>query len=154
MKERKLLFSLSKDKGDFRVQPYKGTGNGGQKKNKTVSACRIYHDASGAVAQSEEERSFFQNRKIAFKRLLNTEKFKQWYKIETAKKLGRFVDIEEYVEDQIQSENIKVEMKVNGKWEEYYVNEYMKEERSINNAISTLKGLKDKSVQEMYEKLK
>jgi protein subunit release factor B len=116
MKERKLLFSLSKDKGDFRVQPYRGTGNGGQKKNKTMSACRIYHDASGTVVQSEEERSFFQNRKIAFKRLLNTEKFKQWHKIETAKKLGRFVDIEEYVEDQMRPEHIKVEEKIDGKW--------------------------------------
>ncbi len=49
MKNKELLFSLSKAKGDFIVQPFKGSGKGGQKRNKTMSACRIIHPESGAL---------------------------------------------------------------------------------------------------------
>lgn len=116
MSERKLLFSLSKNKGDFRIQAYRGTGNGGQKKNKTFNACRIWHDASGAMTQCEEQRSFEQNKKRAFEKLLETEEFKKWHKIETAKKLGLFKDIDEYVNDQMDLKNLKIETQVDGKW--------------------------------------
>jgi protein subunit release factor B len=116
MEEKKLLFSLSKAKGDFRVQPYKGSGNGGQKKNKTMSACRIYHDASGAVAQSEEERSFFQNRKIAFKRLIESDIFQKWHKVQAATIMGAFAGIEDEVNRDMRSKNLKVEILQDGKW--------------------------------------
>ena len=72
---RTLLFSLSKDKKDFIVQPFKGSGKGGQKRNKTMSACRIFHPASGAISECEEERSFEQNKQRAFQRLMNKKKF-------------------------------------------------------------------------------
>ena len=51
---RELIMSLSKDKGDFVVTPFKGSGKGGQKRNKTMSACRITHPASGAVSECQE----------------------------------------------------------------------------------------------------
>ena len=72
---RTLLFSLSKDKKDFIVQLFKGSGKGGQKRNKTSNACRIFHPASGAISECQEERSFEQNKQRAFQRLIEKPKF-------------------------------------------------------------------------------
>jgi len=116
MSEKELLFSLSKSKGDFIVTPFKGSGKGGQKRNKTMSCCRISHPESGAVAECQDERSFEQNKKIAFKRLINKPEFVQWHKLETARQMGRIADIEQEVEREMN--NVKVEVMVDGKWVE------------------------------------
>lgn len=114
--EKELLFSLSKSKGDFIVQPFKGSGKGGQKRNKTMSACRIIHPASGTISECQEERSFEQNKQKAFKRLLEKPKFKTWYKIEVAKRLGQIKDIEQEVEKAMSPDNLKIEILENNKW--------------------------------------
>lgn len=113
---KKLLFSLSKSKGDFIVQPFKGSGKGGQKRNKTMSCCRITHPASGAISECQEERSFEQNKKKAFRRLLEKEEFKKWHKLECAKQLGQIGIIEDEVSREMK--NIKVEVFKDGKWTE------------------------------------
>lgn len=56
-------------KSDLRIDYYRGTGKGGQHKNKTDSACRITHLPTGIVAQAEDERDQRRNKKIAFRRL-------------------------------------------------------------------------------------
>lgn len=112
----KLLFTQSKDKGDFIMQPFKGSGKGGQKRNKTMSACRIIHPKSGAVSECQEERSFVQNRKKAFKRLLETKEYKGWQEKEIARHLGKFASIEDDVEREMK--NIKIEKYENEKWVE------------------------------------
>ena len=116
MQEKQLLFSLSKDKGDFIVEAFRAGGKGGQKQDKTSSACRIKHPASGTIAESREERSFFQNRKIAFKRLTETKEFQQWYKIEVSRRTGQLALIEDEVNRQMQDKYIKVEFLEDGKW--------------------------------------
>lgn len=116
MSERQFLFSLSKAKGDFIVQPFKGSGKGGQKRNKTMSCCRITHPASGAVSECQEERSYEQNKKKAFVRLIEKPEFKQWHKLEYARRMGTLASIDEQVEQEMK--NIKVEIFQNGKWEE------------------------------------
>lgn len=113
-KPRKLLFSLSKAKGDFVVTPYKGSGKGGQKRNKTMSCCRISHPASGAVAECCDERSFEANKKKAFKRLLEKPDFVSWHKIATAKHMGRIAGVEEWVEKEMKK--VKVEVIKDGNW--------------------------------------
>ena len=112
MNENKtLLFSLSKDKKDFIVQPFKGSGKGGQKRNKTMSACRIIHPASGAISECQEERSFEQNKQRAFERLLEKPTFKAWLETETAKATGIIDRVERRVEEEMRSNNILVEVK-------------------------------------------
>lgn len=54
---------------DLRIDYYRGSGNGGQKKQKTSSACRIVHIPTGLMACAEDSRSQTQNRKNAFRRL-------------------------------------------------------------------------------------
>lgn len=114
--EKQLLFSLSKAKGDFVVQPFKGSGKGGQKRNKTMSCCRIIHPKSGAVSECQEERSYEQNKKRAFRRLIEGEAFQKWHKIETAKSLGKLANIDDEVNEAMQVKNLKIEMMTDGKW--------------------------------------
>lgn len=116
-KDKTLLFSLSKDQKDFIVQPFKGSGKGGQKRNKTMSACRIIHPASGTVSECQEERSFEQNKQKAFERLMEKSEFKNWLEIEKARATGMLYNVERNVEEQMRDSNIRVEVKdENGNW--------------------------------------
>lgn len=114
-----MLFSLSKDNGDFIIEAYKGSGKGGQHRNKTMSGCRIKHPASGAIVESCRERSFYQNRKIAFRKLVDSDQFKRWFKYECARRSGSIADAEEYAEREINNPtHLKIEVQENGKWKE------------------------------------
>ena len=108
---RTLLFSLSKDKKDFIVQPFKGSGKGGQKRNKTSNACRIFHPASGSISECEEERSFEQNKRRACSRLIEKPKFQAWLELEKARATGMLANIEQKVEEEMRPSNILVEVK-------------------------------------------
>ncbi len=72
MKEKILSVTLK----DCDVQTKRGTGKGGQNRNKRDTAVRIVHRASGAVGESQEERSQLQNKRRAFRRMAESEKFK------------------------------------------------------------------------------
>ena len=65
MKEK--LFSVTLK--DCDVIPYRGSGSGGQKRNKTFSAIRVVHRESGAVGECENHREQIQNKREAFKRM-------------------------------------------------------------------------------------
>jgi hypothetical protein len=51
------------------VDTYRASGPGGQKRNKTSSAVRLRHPASGLIVIAEESRSQHENRARALKRL-------------------------------------------------------------------------------------
>jgi protein subunit release factor B len=112
MKQRELLFSITKDQ--FRIDTFRSGGKGGQHQNKTESGIRITHLESGAVGESRAERSQLQNKKLAFKRLCESKKFKAWLRIESAKRSGLLDDIERQVESEMG--HIKIEIRENGKW--------------------------------------
>lgn len=76
MSGKELLFSVTKK--DLIIEPYKGSGKGGQHRNKTMSCVRITHPPSGAVAVGTEHREQLRNKKLAFKRLTEHPKFKMW----------------------------------------------------------------------------
>lgn len=56
-------------KADLRIEYFRGSGKGGQNRNKRDTACRITHKETGLSATAEEHKSQGQNRKAAFKRL-------------------------------------------------------------------------------------
>jgi len=70
----KHLFSLTKK--NFEIQTFRSGGPGGQHQNKTSSGVRIIHKESGAVGESREHKSQLQNKKAAFTRLTESDKFK------------------------------------------------------------------------------
>ena len=115
MRKRENIFSLTKK--DFRWDYYKGSGAGGQKRNKTENCCRCTHPDSGAVGKSEEGRSKEKNRKMAFRRMAETIEFQQWVKIEACRKTGIIDQIKTNIERELLHDT-KVEVRVNGKWTE------------------------------------
>ena len=110
---KELLFSLTKK--DFRIDTFRGSGKGGQKRNKTESAVRITHIESGAAGQSDDSRNQHDNKRIAFRRMYETDKFQKWFKVEVARRSGVVKQAEEKVEYEM-AHNCRVEVKENGKW--------------------------------------
>lgn len=84
MSEREPLFSVTRSDFDWHTQ--RGRGAGGQHRNKTDSAVRCVHRASGAVGYAEDDRSQHQNRKLAWKRCIETPVFQAWLKKEIARR--------------------------------------------------------------------
>jgi len=105
---------LTLTKKDFRIDTFRSGGKGGQNQNKRDTGVRITHIETGISAESREERSQAQNKKIAFKRLCDNPKFKSWLKIESmyAK------EIKQKVDESMNSENLKIEIFEEGEWHE------------------------------------
>lgn len=86
-RNKKRLFSVTKR--DLERSVYKGSGPGGQKKQKTSSGVRFVHRPSGAVGEACDTRSQPQNEKLAFQRLAKSTKFQAWLKLETDCHMGK-----------------------------------------------------------------
>jgi protein subunit release factor A len=56
-------------KADLRIEFYRGSGPGGQHRNKKDTACRITHIPTGIAATAQEFKSQKQNKEAAFRRL-------------------------------------------------------------------------------------
>jgi peptide chain release factor 1 len=112
---------LSLTAKDFRWEYYRGSGNGGQNKNKTDNCCRCTHPPTGVMAYSEDGRSKEHNRKEAFKKVTQNAVFKKWLKIETMRRMGKLHDIEEKVESELRNRT-RLEVKEEGKWAEKPIN--------------------------------
>jgi protein subunit release factor B len=101
---------------DCRVDTFRGTGPGGQKRNKTESGVRITHEPSGAVGVSDKTRSQHQNRSDAFRKMVTSAEFQKWLRIETARRTGRLKDIDTAVDAAMHQDNLLIEGKDEGKW--------------------------------------
>ena len=111
---KELLFSVTAADCDW--QYLRGTGPGGQKRNKTESKVRCVHRASGAVGESDLTRSQHENKRIAFVKMAATKEFKLWHKLETARRMGDQLSIEEKVDNAMNDANLKLEGRVDGRW--------------------------------------
>lgn len=112
MVSKEIIFSITEKDFDFSYT--KGSGKGGQKKNKTSSAVHCKHRDSNAHGYAEDTRSQHQNKILAFKRCIEKPEFKRWHKIETARRTGALERAKEEAERQMSF--IKVEVKQDGKW--------------------------------------
>lgn len=73
---------------------YRGSGKGGQNRNKNDTAVRCSHKPSGAVGTAEEHKEQKQNKRVAFKRMAESKEFQSWLKLKIEAGLGN-IDIEE-----------------------------------------------------------
>lgn len=113
MTERKLVLSVSLK--DCDVETKRGSGAGGQNRNKRDTAVKIIHRASGAIGESQEERSQLQNKRTAFKRMAQTPKFQAWLK----RQMGHVTLAEIQVSEEMRPRNIRIEIKdKDGEWVE------------------------------------
>lgn len=111
---KELAFSVTL--ADCRVDTFRSGGKGGQNQNKRDTGVRVTHTESGAVGESREERSQLQNKKRAFRKMVETPQFKWWVslklrEIETGKTL------EARVQEDMKPENIRTEIRVAGRWQ-------------------------------------
>lgn len=107
MKEKKLLFSVTKK--DLEIQTFRSGGKGGQHQNKTDSGVRIIHRDSGAVGESREFKSQHQNKVAAFRRMAESPQFQMWRRKKAREIIDREDKIEKQVEEAIKEENLKIE---------------------------------------------
>ena len=113
---RELFFSVTAKDCEWNYT--KGTGAGGQKRNKTSSAVHCLHPPSGARGYSESSRSQHDNKQDAFLKMTQTKEFKDWIHMEGLKMSGRLAQIESEVERQMQPSKLKIEVKEDGAWKD------------------------------------
>jgi len=114
---KELLFSITAR--DFRIAFFRSGGPGGQNQNKRDTGVRITHPASGAVGEARDQRSQAQNKRSAFRRLIETETFQAWLRIETARAMLTNEErraIEEKVEQWMTPEHLRVEYFHEDRW--------------------------------------
>ena len=110
---KEILFSVTAN--DCEWSYTKGTGSGGQKKNKTSSAVHCMHRPSGAHGYSEASRSQLDNKREAFVKMANSKEFKEWHKMETMRRNGQMAVIDAIVEREIKKIKIEVHDE-QGRW--------------------------------------
>lgn len=119
MNDKQLLFSVTANDCDWSYT--RGTGNGGQKKNKTSSAVHCSHRPSGAHGYSEASRSQLDNRRDAFRKMTESAEFQRWLNIETMRRNGMMAEIERRVEEDLRK--VKTEIRIDGRWTEVSVDQ-------------------------------
>lgn len=107
---REKILTVTAD--DCEVQTFRAGGKGGQNQNKRETGVRIIHHPSGARGESREHRTQWENKKAAWRRMVETPQFRYWVSVET----GRIEDANKWVEKQMDPKNIKLEVRVDRKW--------------------------------------
>lgn len=112
MKDKtKLKLALSVTKDDCEWQYFRAGGKGGQHQNKTSSGVRVIHHPSGSRGESREERSQLQNRKQAWRRMVESASFKIWVN-------RRLYELDKVPEPELRESDVRTEIQVDGKWVE------------------------------------
>jgi protein subunit release factor B len=107
---KKKLFTVTKEDCDW--QSMTAGGPGGQHQNRSQTAIRCTHRASGAVGVSRSHRSQLQNKQEAFRRMAESQRFQTWAKLRAAEALGaKSLDevVTEIVDEQMQERYLKIE---------------------------------------------
>jgi len=118
---RELLFSVTAADCDWKFSH--GQGAGGQARNKSLTAVHCTHRDSGAHAYSQDGRSQQSNKSDAFVKMCGTKEFKAWHQREVWKKMGVLEQIDRAVAEGMTMRNLRLEVRVDGKWVEVDFND-------------------------------
>lgn len=101
---------------DLDISYFRGSGDGGQNKQKTSSGVMMVHRETGAIGRASDSRCQHTNKKTAFKRLCAHPKMKFWF-AKKAYELQNKESMEKTVERAMQPHNLVVEVKdSSGRW--------------------------------------
>jgi len=115
MANRELLFSVTSKDCVFKAT--RGSGPGGQHRNKTSTAIRCIHPPSSAVGYSCDDKSQHRNKKRAFRRMAESEEMKEWIRLESARVTGLLAEIHDKIEHTTCESNLLIEAKDDsGRW--------------------------------------
>jgi protein subunit release factor B len=120
--KKELLFSITAKDCEFTAT--RGSGPGGQHRNKVSTAIRCRHKTSGAVGYSEGARSQHQNKKEAFRRMAESKTMQDWIRLEASRRSGELARIEDKIKEQTQERHLRVDVKnEKGFWKELEASE-------------------------------
>jgi len=110
--KKDLLFSITKK--DFKIEHFSGTGKGGQYRNKHQNCVRLHHPESSVIVTGQSNRERKANLREALANLLKHPKFRIWHNCKVQETLeGQ--SIEKKVEKMMEPENLRIEVKKDGK---------------------------------------
>lgn len=113
--QRQLMFSVTL--ADCEVQTFRSGGPGGQNQNKRDTGVRIIHHPSGARGECREERSQFENKKRAFRKMANSPMFTAWVARQSHEYKKMEARVQTWVAQQMEDETLlKVEVFDKGRW--------------------------------------
>lgn len=115
MSTKKKVLSVSAD--DCILQTFRSGGKGGQHQNTSNSGARYIHPPSGARGESREERSQWQNRKTAWRRMVESKEFQLWLRRTLGQELALYAEATRYLSP-IPAHDLKIEVKRDGRWTE------------------------------------
>jgi protein subunit release factor B len=104
----KKLFTITT--ADLREERYRGSGAGGQNRNKRDTGVRFTHEPSGAVGESEEQRSQLQNRQSAFRKMANSPRFIMWAKAQGQARIEGHASLDRKINELMADENLRIEV--------------------------------------------
>ena len=87
MENKKPLFSVTRK--DFIRQTFTVGGHGGSGKDTSNSGVRLIHLASGARGEGRSSRKNSMNEREAFLHLVDSKEFKNWHRLECARRMGQ-----------------------------------------------------------------
>lgn len=97
---------------DCEVQTFRSGGKGGQNQNKRDTGVRVIHHPSGARGESREERSQLQNKRLAFRRMSESDAFRGWVR----RQAGVDVLLAAAVERELWPDRVMTEVRQDGRW--------------------------------------
>lgn len=114
-KVKRKLFSVGI--GDCKVETFSVGGAGGSGKDTSNTGVRITHQPSGAVGVGVDHRSQLRNKQDALRRLGESKRFRVWA-IMRASDLLRGKTLDEFVDDMMKHENLRVEYQTEKGWKD------------------------------------